>query len=111
MKKNLYIILMLAVAISWNSCRQDFLNIAPRGSLDQTLIQSSNGLDALLVGAYSMIDGVSSSFGWESTASNWVYGSIRGMEANKGTDAGDQPDINPIQTFSENATNSYLNVK
>jgi hypothetical protein len=111
MKKNIIIIIMLASALSWNSCRQDFLNVAPRGSLDQTLIQSTNGLDALLIGAYSMIDGVSSSFGWESTASNWVYGSIRGMEANKGTDAGDQPDINPIQTFSENSTNSYLNIK
>ena len=33
------------------------------------------------------------------------------MEANKGTDGGDQPDINPIQTFSETATNPYLNYK
>ncbi len=46
-----------------------------------------------------MLDGMSSQFGWESAATNWVYGSIRGMEANKGTDSGDQPDINPIQTF------------
>ena len=48
---------------------------------------------------------------WEPASSNWVYGSIRGMEANKGTDGGDQPDINPIQTFSETATNPYLNYK
>jgi hypothetical protein len=40
-----------------------------------------------------------------------VYGSIRGLEANKGTDSGDQPDINPIQTYTETATNPYLNVK
>jgi hypothetical protein len=33
------------------------------------------------------------------------------MEANKGTDSGDQPDINPIQTFSETPTNPYLNTK
>jgi hypothetical protein len=33
------------------------------------------------------------------------------MEANKGTDAGDQPYINPFQTFAETATNDYLNVK
>lgn len=112
MKKK-YIILIMLVALfsTWNSCKQDFLNVAPAGSLDQTLLQTEKGLDALLVGAYSMIDGVSSSFGWESTASNWVYGSIRGMEANKGTDDGDQPDINPIQTYSELSTNPYLNVK
>ena len=44
-------------------------------------------------------------------SSNWVYGSIRGLEANKGTDSGDQPDINPIQTYSETATNPYLENK
>ena len=81
------------------------------GSLDQSLLQTTKGLDALLVGAYSMIDDMSSQFGWESAGTNWVYGSIRGMEANKGTDSGDQPDINPIQTYTETSTNPYLNVK
>ncbi len=112
-KKNIFLILTFAVLAILGSCKEDFLKVAPTGSLDQSLLQTKQGLDALLVGAYSMIDGVSSQFGngWQSTASNWVFGSIRGMEANKGTDAGDQPDINPLQTFSEAATNSYLNIK
>ena len=113
-KKYIIFILILAVIGTWGSCKQDFLTVAPTGSLDQGLLQSTKGLDALLVGAYSMIDGVSSNTspdGWESTSSNWVYGSIRGMEANKGTDAGDQPDIEPIQTFTETSTNPYLNYK
>jgi hypothetical protein len=33
------------------------------------------------------------------------------MEANKGTDSGDQPAINPLQTYSEAPTNGYLNTK
>ena len=104
---------MLAVIGVWDSCKSDFLTVAPIGGLDQGLLQNAKGLDALLVGAYSMIDGVSSQYGsgWESTASNWVFGSIRGMEANKGTDGGDQPDINPIQTYTETSTNPYLDVK
>jgi hypothetical protein len=112
-KKSIILVLILALFGLWNSCKQDFLNVPPSGSLDQTLLLSYNGVDALLVGAYSMIDEVANGFGsgWESTASNWVFGSIRGMEANKGTDEGDQPDINPIQTYSESSTNSYLNVK
>ncbi|HYC86505.1 MAG TPA: RagB/SusD family nutrient uptake outer membrane protein, partial [Chryseosolibacter sp.] len=84
----------------------------PNGSLDASVLATAEGIDGLLIGAYSMLDGVSGQgFGWEAASSNWVYGSIRGMEANKGTDSGDQPDINPIQTFSENSTNPYLNVK
>ncbi|TAL67886.1 MAG: RagB/SusD family nutrient uptake outer membrane protein [Bacteroidetes bacterium] len=110
-KKYIILILILAVIGTWGSCKTDFLDIKPAGSLDQSLLGTSKGIDALLVGAYSMLDGVSSSFGWEAASTNWVYGSIRGMEANKGTDAGDQPFINPIQTFSETATNDYLNVK
>ena len=78
-----------------------FLTVAPAGSLGSECVSKRpKGLDALLVGAYSMIDGMYNlSLDWESAATNWVYGSIRGMEANKGTDSGDQPDINPIQTL------------
>ncbi len=92
-------------------CGEDFLNVKPKGSLDQGVLANTKGIDALLIGAYSLLDGVSSQFGWEAASSNWVYGDIRGMIGNKGTDAGDQPDINPIQSFTETATNPYLNVK
>lgn len=86
--------------------------MTPKGSLDAQILATKAGVNSLLIGAYAMVDGVSSNgFGWESASSNWVFGSIRGMEANKGTDAGDQPDINPIQTYSETPTNPYLSVK
>ncbi|HAM09401.1 MAG: hypothetical protein A2X05_11225 [Bacteroidetes bacterium GWE2_41_25] len=110
-KRYIILILILGIIGIWGSCKKDFLDIKPAGSLDQSLLGTTKGIDALLVGAYSMLDGVSSQFGWEAASTNWVYGSIRGMEANKGTDAGDQPFINPIQTFSETPTNDYLNVK
>jgi starch-binding outer membrane protein, SusD/RagB family len=113
MKKK-YIILLLIVALlgTWGSCKSDFLTVSPAGSLDQTLLQTTKGLDALLVGAYSILDGATSIIGsWEASGVNWVWGSIRGMEANKGTDSGDQPDINPLQTYNETATNSYLDAK
>jgi hypothetical protein len=87
------------------------LEITPNGSLDQSVLATFEGVDALLVGAYSLLDGVTNSFGWDAGTSGWVYGSIRGMEANKGTDSGDQPDINPLQTFSETSTSPYLNNK
>ncbi len=107
----LVILLGLVLALPY-SCKDDFLDITPNGSLDANILATKDGVNNLLIGAYGLVDGVSSSgFGWEAASSNWVYGSIRGLEANKGTDAGDQPDINPIQTYSEAATNPYLNVK
>jgi len=94
-----------------NACSEEFLEITPNGSLDQSVLATYAGVDALLIGAYSMIDGIDASFSWEAATSGWVYGCIRGLEANKGTFSGDQPDINPIQSFSESPTNPYLNAK
>jgi hypothetical protein len=112
MKKNHYIIItLLAAFVMLGACKEDFLSVNPKGSLGQAVLATEDGINSLLIGAYSMLDGVSSQFGWESASSNWVYGDIRGLIANKGTDAGDQPDINPLQTFTEAATNPYLNVK
>ncbi|MEQ1586058.1 MAG: RagB/SusD family nutrient uptake outer membrane protein [Cyclobacteriaceae bacterium] len=114
MKKiNLKIGLVFCALLAFtNSCKEDFLTVTPNGSLDAQVLATSSGVDALLISTYSMLDGVASNgFGWEAASSNWVYGSIRGLEANKGTDSGDQPDINPMQTYSEAATNPYLNIK
>jgi hypothetical protein len=70
------------------------------------------GVDALLIGAYSMLDGVAEGTGdWYSATSGWIFGSIRGLEANQGTDAGDSSPINPIHNYAENATNPILDVK
>lgn len=109
--KFLSVFAVIAGLLLMNSCSEEFLEITPNGSLDQSVLATYDGVDALLVGAYSLMDGITNGFGWESATSGWVYGSIRGLEANKGTDSGDQPDINPIQTFSETATSPYLNIK
>jgi len=66
------------------SCRKEFLDIKPAGDMSQFVLANEKGIETLLVGAYSMLNGVSSQgFVWESASSNWLYGSIRGMEANK----------------------------
>ena len=109
--KFLSVFAVIAGLLLMNSCSEEFLEITPNGSLDQSVLATYDGVDALLVGAYSLLDGITNGFGWESATSGWVYGSIRGLEANKGTDSGDQPDINPIQTYSETATSPYLNIK
>jgi hypothetical protein len=105
----LFVLLSMVLPIG-NSCRKDFLEISPGGILDQYKLANERGIEALLVGAYSMLDGVSSTTGgWEAASSNWLFGSIRGMEANIGSDAGDQTDIGAIQNFRETANHSYLN--
>jgi hypothetical protein len=68
---------------------------------------SLNGIDGVLIGAYSSLNGT---FGnrFESP-SHWVTGSIAGGEANKGTDPGDYSSINPVQRYETDATQGDLN--
>ena len=40
-----------------NSCSEEFLEITPNGSLDQSVLATYDGVDALLIGAYSLLDG------------------------------------------------------
>ncbi len=111
-KKYIIFILIIAVIGTWGSCKSDFLTVAPTGSLDQGLLQTTAGLDAMLIGCYSMLTGDDNQGGesWQAPGTNWVWGSIRAVEANKGSNSGDQQDIQPIQGFTEDATNSYLDV-
>jgi len=112
MKANHYKFLILfGSSLLLFSCGKEWLDVRPEGSVDQYSLANKEGIEGILTGAYSMLDGVNSQFGWESASSNWLYGSIRGLEANKGTDAGDSWTGQPIITFSETATNDYLNGK
>lgn len=117
MKKLIYSILCLSVVgLITYSCSKSFLERTPKGILDENTLANKKGVEALLIGAYSVLDGFIDGGGiflggWQSAGSNWVYGSISGGDAHKGTDGGDQPDINPIERFEANATNDYFNVK
>ena len=108
--------LLLAGTVISLSCGKGFLEKTPKGSLDVNALSNKKGVEALLIGAYSVLDGFINGGGiflggWQSSGTNWVYGSINGGDAHKGTDAGDQPDINPIEAFTPTATNDYFNQK
>jgi len=111
----LFALLVAGTVISL-SCGKGFLEKTPKGGLDVNALSNKKGVEALLIGAYSVLDGFINGGGiflggWQSSGTNWVYGSINGGDAHKGTDAGDQPDINPIEAFTPTATNDYFNQK
>ena len=103
--------IVLGCLLFMSDCSKEFLDVTPNGAFDNSVLATYEGVDALLVGAYSMLGGVSEQFGWESATSGWVFSSIRGMESNKGTDSGDPPSMNPIMNFCETETSPYLNAK
>lgn len=104
---------MLASFGFWMGC-EDFLNTQPYGTTTfQTLSNQTSGAEALLIAAYSTLDGFSIPYiSLSSGASNWVYGSIAGGDAYKGSTASDQPAITPFEIHASlNSTNPYLEGK
>ena len=117
MRKNimqkLAVVGVLAIVIY--SCGKDFLETQPYGSVNNDLLATSaKGANALLIAAYSNLDGFSgwdNGSPWGGAASNWTFGSIAGGDAYKGSEAGDQPDITPIERGNVDANNPYLDGK
>src|SRR5690606_5617733 len=108
MKKILAYILVVITGLFY-SC-SDFLEIKPKGQADIDLFSSKQGVDALLIGAYSVIDGVNgrTGDGWASAVTNWVWGSVAADDAYKGSNPGDQSQINQIEGFIVDAENLYV---
>ena len=104
------LVIAIAAGVIINACNKSDLNKRPLGHLDEAAIANKKGVEKLLIGAYSLLDGIGGNKGgWFSAASNWIYGSICGSEAYKGSDEGDQgPEINPIEKFSVTANSASL---
>lgn len=96
---NRFFILPLAACLMagllW-TCSEDFLEVSPRGALDESVLSSKAGIEGALLGAYSQLGGRGNYF---SGASNWANGSIQGGEANKGTNDGDFTEINELVRY------------
>lgn len=99
-------VLSLALILNIVSgCKDSFLELSPNGALTEEVLSSKQGLEGLLVGAYSPLTGRGA---WYGGFGNWVHGSIQGGDANKGTDAGDQAVVNPIQRYETLANNGAV---
>ncbi len=115
MKKTKYLItcsVLLAVSITLDSCSKSFLEKPLLGALTEPVLANEKGVTAILIGAYAALDGQNVGGGtWESSPTNWIYGSVAAGDAHKGSDAGDQPPINLIATGQSNPSNGFFNAK
>ena len=109
---------LIVAGIIQSSCKKSYLQQPVLGALPSAAINTSAGVNGLLVGAYSALDGQggsNTSFGggnpWEASPDNWIYGSVAGGDAHKGSSGNDQPPINSIAVFTVDASNGFLNSK
>ncbi|MDB5240025.1 MAG: carbohydrate-binding protein SusD [Spirosoma sp.] len=114
MKKITLLITTVCLAVA-TSCSDKFLDVQPKAALAVTTLQNKTGVNALLIGAYSLLDGWATAEGayrsYNVGADNWVYGSVASDDAYKGTIAGDQPNISLIEQGNIQSDNIYFRGK
>ncbi|MEP7144878.1 MAG: RagB/SusD family nutrient uptake outer membrane protein [Ferruginibacter sp.] len=118
--KNFAVAILVTTVVLIFSCSK-YLDRSPIGSLSATNVTTKAGVQALLIGAYSMLDGELglrigttdvTGITYASACSNWVYGSICADDSYKGSTPTDQPPMVLLATWSlSTATTSYMNFK
>lgn len=117
--KNIVLVLTVGVmCLVLYGCNTDSLDVPAKGALSEDVLANEQGVQTLLIGVYGALDGqsqwsgaVAGGLGWEVSPDNWIYGSVTGGDAHKGSDASDQGPINTIQQFNSNPSVGFFDSK
>lgn len=117
MKKFLFgLAFTILTGLVFYACSDDFLDAPAQASLDEGTLANQDGVEAALISAYSMLDGWNNDWGtfnppWATAGSNWIWGSVTTDEAYKGSEPGDQGEIQSIELYQWAPGNEYFNIK
>lgn len=111
--KKIVITAFLASIFMFYACKKTFLEKAPLGTLDESTLANKAGVEGLLIGAYSQLNGFGgANGGFYSTPSNWAFGGVASDDAYKGSDGGDQSsEANPIENHTVTSSNYPISSK
>lgn len=98
----------IAIALLFACCSDSFLDIKPQGSLSQNVLSNAQGVRAMVIGVYGALDGAVIGDTWRTSPDNWVYGSVSGGDAHKGSVPYDQSQIFTLGTGQATPDMSYL---
>lgn len=107
--RNKYLAILIGcIMVAPVACDDSYLQIPIAGSLSESQLVSQAGLEKLLIGVYANLNGRDS---WHGGSTNWMWGSMRGADANKGTNAGDFNSMNPVENYAVETTNTEVEAK
>lgn len=110
MKRNIIIAAFVSCGLT-SSCGDDFLEKTPLGVANEATLTNQAGVNAALIAAYSLLDGVGAGPTFTSSGSNWIYGEVASDNAYKGSDVGDQSQITAIERYLGQADIGAFNDK
>lgn len=113
MKKIKVIFTMIAaLMILITGCSDEFLTRDPLAQFSTNSLETEDGVEGILVGAYSMLEGqgLDGQSPWNNDIQAWVF-NIASDDALKGTDAGDQPEQSFIEAYDFQSFNGHITNK
>ncbi|MCC6287158.1 MAG: RagB/SusD family nutrient uptake outer membrane protein [Chitinophagaceae bacterium] len=110
---NKFKIFTVAIAVSLaglSSCKQSFLELSPQGQLTGSQLNSTDGVEQILIGAYGMLNGNrSGTWGnYVSAPSQWLLGEVTADNAHKGSTATDITTMTDLEKMVPTSTNDQL---
>jgi len=102
-------LLFVCMMTIFTSCTDEFLTKEPQGIAAGSVIQTPDGIESILKGAYAALKG-KSMFGG-SMCTDWVYGSVASDDCYKGTSAGDSSPLSPMEAYINDNRNPYLEAR
>lgn len=108
MKKQL--VLVVALMFAFLACDDDFTDLPAVGALSDAALQNVDGVNLLLTGAYSALDGQrlnNQGNGFGVSPDHWVFDVISD-DAHKGSTDGDQADLYNMETLNWSTGNPYI---
>jgi len=102
---NLILITAFAGSLLLSSCSEEFLTKEPPGTAAGSVMESPEGVEAMLIASYSNLQG-RSRFG-DCMGTDWVYGSAASDDTYKGTSTGDQTAFNMVERYEALPNNPY----
>jgi tetratricopeptide (TPR) repeat protein len=94
------------------SCRKEFLEKKPQGELIEDQLLTEDAVEGTLTGAYAILNGnLNGTWGnYASGPSQWLLGEVTADNAHKGSNNGDQPNMNALERHAPTSTNDNLSV-
>jgi hypothetical protein len=104
--KYLSVFILAMSSIMTNSCNEEFLTKEPPGAAVGSVITSTDGIEALLVGTYTSLRGTGRFGGAMGT--DWTYGSVTSDDCYGGTTAGGSSEIHILERYELWPSSPYL---
>jgi len=109
LKFSVPLVLVLLISTMY-ACKKNFLTQTPIGVISPATLANASGVNGLLIGAYSLLDGVGGNGGGiNGAASNWLFGGVAAGDAYKGSQPSDGgADALPVGNYTYIPANPYV---